>query len=620
MNRFFLGASGLLLAGTLAAQWPSNVVQRANEYQAFVDLTQYADDQLPVTLYPPLQERDTIDYIMPAVVPGTYDISDFGRFVQSFEALDASGNPLPIERKDNNRWQIAKARELYAIRYRIDDSFDHPVASSEIFRPGGTSFKDSVHLLNLFGIVGYLQHARNLPFSLQVKHPEFQFGATALEGGPLSANVDQFTAATYFELHDRPILYARADTASTFVNGTKVTAAVYAELGTYNAQMALQASAPVLSAIGEYLGGELPTDRYVILLYADAPDPGVMGYGALEHQTSTVLYMPEYDTELMDEEIRNIVAHEFLHIVTPLAIHSEYINDYDFYAPRMSKHLWLYEGVTEYTSMLVQVRAGLISPEEFIDDMEGKMDGADTYNKLIPMTVMSEHVLEIFEDQYGNVYEKGALVGLALDLHLRVNSNGAIGLIDLMNGLGAQFGPDTFFVDDQLFDLIADQWDLGLREFFARYVEGAGPLPFADLLGAVGILYEETRMMDQVGFGDLPLAYDPDQELLLIYDASDLSPMGKELGLQADDRILELNGEAVTVETARDLFSDFYANTQVGDKVKIKVKRKNEKGEWKEVKLKCKASSYPVEYRNLIRIDSSPTTSQAALRAAWINQ
>ena len=620
MNRFFWGAPSLLIAASLPAQWPADVVQRANEYQVYVDLTSYADDQLPVRVYPPLQERDTVDYIMPSVVPGTYDISDIGRFVQAFEALDASGALLPVERIDNNRWQIANARELYAIRYRIDDSFDHPVAASEIFRPGGTSFKDSVHLLNLFGLVGYLQHERNLPFTLQVKHPENLYGATALEGAAQSASVDQYTAHTYFELHDRPILYAQADTASTFVNGTKVTAAVYAAQGTYNAQLALQASAPVLAAIGEYLGGELPTDRYVILLYADAPDPGVMGYGALEHQTSTVLYMPEYDAELMNEEIRDIVAHEFLHIVTPLAIHSEYINDFDFYAPKMSKHLWLYEGVTEYTSMLVQVRAGLITPEEFIDDMEGKMDGADTYNKRIPMTVMSEHVLEIFEDQYGNVYQQGALVGMALDLHMRVQSNGQLGLIDLMNGLGQQFGPDTFFIDDQLFDLIADQWDLGLREFFARYVEGAEPLPFADLLGAVGILYEETRMVEQVGFGDLPLAYDPDQELLLIYDVNELSPMGKELGIQADDRLLELNGKAVTVETARDIFSDFYANTQVGDKVKMKVKRKNEKGEWKEVKLKCKASSYPVEYRNLVRIDSSPTTSQAALRAAWINQ
>jgi predicted metalloprotease with PDZ domain len=603
-----------------SAQWPSAPIQRSNEYQVFIDITSYADDQLTVSIVPPLIESDTAFFIMPKVVPGTYDISDFGRFVNDFEAINSSGEPLPIDRIDNNRWQIARANELYTIRYRIDDSFDHPVASLEIFRPGGTSFEDEAYLFNLFGMVGYIEQAKNVHFELQVKRPTNLYGATALDRLEGEEMVDRFQADTYFDLHDRPILYAKADTASTMLNETEVITAVYSKSGAFSAKEALESSADVLAAIGKYLGGSLPTDRYVILIYADAPDPSIMGYGALEHQTSTVLYLPEFDASLMGEEVRDIVAHEFLHIVTPLAIHSEYINDYDFYNPEMSKHLWLYEGITEYTSHLVQVRDGLISVEDFVDIMEGKMEGADAYNSDLPMTIVSEHVLEIFEDQYQNVYQKGALVGMALDLHMRINSDGKLGLIDIMNDLGQHFGPDTFFVDDELFDLISDRWGMGLQEFFARYVEGAQSLPFAELLGEVGILYEESRMLDQIGFGDLPLAYDPDQEKLFIYEAASLSPMGEELGIQEGDRLLELNGQPINVENARDIFSDFYANTQEGDKVKMVVLRQNEDGEWEDEKLKCKATSYPVEYRHLVRIDTSPTTRQAEIRSAWLNQ
>lgn len=603
-----------------SAQWPSAPIQRSNEYQVFIDITSYADDQLTVSIVPPLIESDTAFFIMPKVVPGTYDISDFGRFINDFEAINSSGEPLPIDRIDNNRWQIARANELYTIRYRIDDSFDHPVASLEIFRPGGTSFEDEAYLFNLFGMVGYMEQAKNVHFELQVKRPTNLYGATALDRLEGEEMVDRFQADTYFDLHDRPILYAKADTASTMLNETEVIAAVYSKSGAFSAKEALESSADVLAAIGKYLGGSLPTDRYVILIYADAPDPSIMGYGALEHQTSTVLYLPEFDASLMGEEVRDIVAHEFLHIVTPLAIHSEYINDYDFYNPEMSKHLWLYEGITEYTSHLVQVRDGLISVEDFVDIMEGKMEGADAYNSDLPMTVVSEHVLEIFEDQYQNVYQKGALVGMALDLHMRINSDGKLGLIDIMNDLGQHFGPDTFFVDDELFDLISDRWGMGLQEFFARYVEGAQSLPFAELLGEVGILYEESRMVDQIGFGDLPLAYDPDQEKLFIYEAASLSPMGEELGIQEGDRLLELNGQPINVENARDIFSDFYANTKEGDKVKMVVLRQNEDGEWEDEKLKCKATSYPVEYRHLVRIDTSPTTRQAEIRSAWLNQ
>jgi predicted metalloprotease with PDZ domain len=45
------------------------------------------------------------------------------------------------------------------------------------------------------------------------------------------------------------------------------------------------------------------------------------------------------------------VTHEFFHIVTPLSIHSKEIQDFD-YNDKMSEHLWMYEGVTEYFANL----------------------------------------------------------------------------------------------------------------------------------------------------------------------------------------------------------------------------------------------------------------------------
>ena len=137
----------------------------------------------------------------------------------------------------------------------------------------------------------------------------------------------------------------------------------------------------------------------------------------------------------------------------------------------MSKHLWLYEGVTEYTSVLVQVRQGLMSFGEFISELESKLRSADNYDAYLPMTVMSEHVLDLFNEEYNSVYDKGAMIAMCLDLQLRVESQGQHGLLDMMNDLGQHFGPDTFFVDDALFGYLSERWESGLDEFFARYVE-----------------------------------------------------------------------------------------------------------------------------------------------------
>jgi predicted metalloprotease with PDZ domain len=51
----------------------------------------------------------------------------------------------------------------------------------------------------------------------------------------------------------------------------------------------------------------------------------------------------------------DVVSHEFFHIVTPLSIHSKEIHIL-IIMTKMSEHLWMYEGVTEYFANLFQIR------------------------------------------------------------------------------------------------------------------------------------------------------------------------------------------------------------------------------------------------------------------------
>jgi hypothetical protein len=58
--------------------------------------------------------------------------------------------------------------------------------------------------------------------------------------------------------------------------------------------------------------------------------------------------------------VTDIAAHEFFHVVTPLNIHSEIIEHFNFVmTPVPSRHLWLYEGTTEWAAHAMQLRAGL---------------------------------------------------------------------------------------------------------------------------------------------------------------------------------------------------------------------------------------------------------------------
>lgn len=609
----------LLLPTVHSGQTREQPLQEDQLNQLVFHLDQFENDQFEIDFYPAMVYSDSVYLLFPKVVPGTYSLSNFGRFVQDLRITDASGKELKYKKIDYNKWVIYEAKTLYRIQYKVDDSFDDPIADQDIFRPGGTSFGDSLFLLNLFGVAGYLEGKKDMPYRLTVHKPSFLYGSTALESVSRNPTTDVFEAENYFNLHDKPLLYAVADTASTMVFNTKVEVGSYSQTGLLQADEILETSASVLMAIGKYLGGNLPTDRYVILSIAENDANALSGFGALEHHTSTVLYMPEFEKEVLLEEIRDIVAHEFLHIVTPLSLHSEQIHGFDFYNPEMSSHLWFYEGITEYTSHLVQVRYGLQTPLEFLEVMKSKMDEADLYNLDIPMTVMSRNVLDIFESEYANVYDKGALIGMALDLKLRILSDGKKGLGDLMGELSAEFGKDTFFQDDQLFRLIEKHTDPSIREFLARYVEGAEPLPFEELLAQVGVLYIEETTQNQIGFGQLPISFDPELDKLYIYDNTDISPLSEELGLEVEDRLLSLNGEELTIDNAADLFGKFYSTVKEGDKLSMEVMRKNKKGKWKKKKLKTEVFSFPVTVRNSLLMDNDLTSQQQRIFNGWLN-
>jgi predicted metalloprotease with PDZ domain len=137
--------------------------------------------------------------------------------------------------------------------------------------------------------------------------------------------------------------------------------------------------------------------------------------------------------EELAEQLKDVVSHEFFHIVTPLTIHSKEIQYFDYNDPKMSQHLWMYEGVTEYFANLFQINQGLISEADFYKRMAGKIANAAQMDDTMTFTKMSANVLKKpYKDQYLNVYEKGALIGMCIDIIIREKSDGARGILDLM--------------------------------------------------------------------------------------------------------------------------------------------------------------------------------------------
>lgn len=217
-------------------------------------------------------------------------------------------------------------------------------------------------------------------------------------------------------------------------------------------------------------------------------------------------YLPSLEPEWIYEQIRDIGAHEFFHIITPLSIHSEQIQYFNFEKPEMSRHLWLYEGVTEYASHLVQVQYDIKKEKEFLATLREKILEAQEYNQDISMIEMSLGCLDTFESEYQSVYSKGALVGMCLDLILRKHMPDQSGLANLMQRLSKQYGKDKPFADADLFKIIEENSVPAAERVLRDYVAKARTLPLLQVLEHAGYLYFKEKTVKGFTLGGFELS------------------------------------------------------------------------------------------------------------------
>lgn len=605
-------------------------------YQYSINIADPVDDRIFVSLVPPKTKDREVIFFMPRVVPGTYAIADYGRYLKNFLAYDKKGRTLDVQKVNENTWKIKATKPVAKITYWVDDSFDTSVDGPEIFWPAGTNIEEKRNfIINTSGFFGYIKGKTELPFELRITRPADFYGSTGLvpSKAPTEKNAstkvtdstatDVFRVSDYDELIDSPLMYARPDTAIIRVANTEVLIGSYSPNGLITADQIAENLREVLTAQTKYLGGQLPVNKYAFIFYFT--DQPVMNYGALEHSYSSLYYMPETTIDEMKQQLRDFAAHEFFHILTPLTIHSEEIKNFNFNDPRMSKHLWMYEGVTEYFAMNVQVKSGMIDPGQFINMLYEKMETADQFIDNVPFTEISANVLDKYHDQFYNVYQKGALIGLCLDLKLRKLSGGKTGLRDLMLALSKRYGKEKAFKDEELFDVITAMTYPEIGQFFNRYVQGSEPLPITEVLGYVGINYKkEEKYMDySLGLtnNDLDVTDIDSKPRISIINSASHNEIGKALGFRDGDVIVAINGEQMP-DLGPELIAFFTKHKKALADLKTltyTVMRKDESGSWVEVELSAPVRQIEITRSHVIVPDPNATKEQVELREAWLN-
>lgn len=607
----------LLLAGIVNISTAIAGQPQTGDYQYFLDLNKVSDDQLTVELITPKLNTKTARFNMPKIVPGTYTIYDFGRFVNTLRAFDKDGNRLQVNHDNVNSWLIQDAEKLYRITYQVDDTYDANPEHNPVAGMSGTNFRaGEVFVMNTYTLFGYFEDQDQIPVHLDIKKPKGFFGSTAHKPNFVKETSESYTFENYFGLTDSPMLFCEPDTSTVMVGETEVLVSVYSATGNNKSEYIADNFSEMLKATGRYLG-KLPVEKYAFLMYFVNQDEGRNGNGALEHNYSSLYALPDYPQEQIIPFLRDIAAHEFFHILTPLNIHSEEIHYFDFNDPDMSRHLWLYEGVTEYFSHHMQLAEGLIDLDEFLNEMSDKLNTSlGNYEDNLPFTKMSSHVLEDYQSQFGNVYEKGALIGLCLDITLRRNSDGKYGIKNLMLDLSKKFGSEEPFKDRKLFKEIAALSDKETMKFFKKYVSGKKSIPYEEYFSEVGITYTAPSTEMGYSLGNINLGFNPETQHLFVANNSNMNGFGKALGYRTGDEILEINGKQVPSSGIQEFISDTKANMQEGNTMKVKVLREVN-GEKSEVELIAPIQKVEIPSPAKLEPNAEMTSKQKELYAQW---
>tara|TARA_Y100000031_G_C8230423_1_gene390659 strand:- start:268 stop:2208 length:1941 start_codon:yes stop_codon:yes gene_type:complete len=604
-----------------------------DKYLYSVDLTRIKNDKAYVHLHCPGLNQDTVIFHFPKTIPGTYKELDYGEMIDSIEPKDHDGNLLSFEKIGKNIFQITGARDLTMIHYWVDDTWDHPKAMKRIWPMGGTNIeKDENFVINASGWFGFFDGLELVPIQVSLTQPEGMRAFTALPVESKFENTIVFNARDYHQLIDCPIMVSESDTATFMVANTKVYIETYFNGEEYGyADLIKKEIQPSMEAVATFTDS-LPVDEYHFIMYIrdgrefmktlQSKEVGIItkaktaiknvtlfGMGALEHGNSSFYALTDFGDSSYTSMIKRVSLHEFMHIFTPLNLHSKYIGEFDYVNPKMSKHLWLYEGITEYFAYLIQVQSGLITPLDFFaEQMGGKIRRASRYPETkVPFTEMSERVFEKkYGRHYSQVYQRGAIMGLLLDIEIIRLTKGKKTLKDIVLELASKYGPNQSFDEETFFDEFTSLVHPELRQWFADYVEGTIPLDIEGGLSQIGVEYSKKgkhqvpkRILKDYGSKEHRLSFGKYKKVKKV---GNKDPIGFKVGDKIDtDKIRE----------------KFYDNNgfpmEEGTDVKITVKRDD-----KIIELPYTLELKERKYKHRLQIIKEQSETQNKYYLVWL--
>jgi predicted metalloprotease with PDZ domain len=436
-------------------------------------------------------------FSMPAWIPGSYMIRDYARNVVAVRA-ESDGLDVGLKKLDKSRWRAGTVARPLTLIARVF-AYDLSVRGAHL---------DTTHAyFNGPCVFFAVEGQEGSPCELEILPPDdsvatdWRVATSMRRKDAQEYGFGTYEALDYAELIDHPVEIGHLSIGEFEVNGIPHGIAIRGQVRVDMGRLCHDLQTLCEHHVS-FLGAPTDMDRYIFLLHA----PG-SGYGGLEHRWSSSLVcardsLPARGDDSVDKGYRTflgLVSHEYFHSWNVKRMKPAAFTPYDLSSESYTDLLWVFEGVTSYYDDLALVRSGLIGESSYLELLgqtitrvlrgSGRLrqsvaeSSFDAWTKFYKQDANASNAIVSY-------YAKGSLIALALDLKLRVETEGRISLDDVMKSCWERWGETGAGMPEDGFEVVASEVSgIDLGDFFDATVRGTGELPLEQLLQAHGIDY-----------------------------------------------------------------------------------------------------------------------------------
>lgn len=544
-------------------------------------------------------KSEIAEFSMSRSSPGRYALHEFAKNVYGFEVTDGQGNVLPILRPNPYSWQVKNHDGTLHVRYTLFGNHGD-----------GTYVQiDETHAhLNLPATFIYVPELENDEIEVTFKVRDDLNWKIATQLKPVRNTT--YYAKDFQYLMDSPVEIANFRKRSFELDGQTITLVLHDDAATEVQIDAYFEKVKKVVLEQKQVFGELPTFDYGEFTFLGCYMPNATGDG-MEHRNSTAIPSSRSLAKGGENNI-GTVAHEFFHIWNVERLRPKSLEPFDFSRANMSGDLWFAEGFTSYFDDLSLVRSGIITRENYINNLQRTFNYVWTsparqfFNPIemsyqAPFTDAARSVDETNrENTFISYYSYGSILGLALDLALREKHLTLDGFMALMwKTYGKTEIPYTVEHIHQTLNTYAGK-AFG-DHFFDSYIYKSGMPDYERLLNQVGVVLETKNA---IGFGAVV------RNQTIMGNPKIGSP-AYDFGFQKFDKILKIGTVALDQKS---VVNSILGEFKIGDDIQVLIERY---GIPKEIKLTIGTeTSYGLRF--LDADAAAYTTTMQDQRNGWL--